>query len=366
MRTPLRHATPALTALLAAAALAPGLLQPTVASANAATRSEHAAQRAERAAERVSRREARERERLERHETRERERTERRAARHDSSVKGAEETGAAPPASAPRSTGGSTTSCQATIEASSNLITAGETVSVFGKVACPGNESADGLQLTVSESQRESAASAAGATALGAAHVASDGTYRLESLALQHTTIFHVRLGNRQARAVVKVAPVVTLKGPDPTAKASTIGGTHAGSTARVTFTGTVMPAQAGTIVSLRVAYGGDGQWQTAALGRVGEGGAYSLTHSFKTPGLVRVRVIAHVHGHSNVNGSSETLAYQVTVGDATSAGTLVPVQPALPIAQPGAGVASQLTTSAFATNAAREHGPSPVTAKTV
>jgi hypothetical protein len=301
MRTPLRRSGQALTALLAIAALTPGLFAPAAASAGAGARAERAVQRAERAAERVSRREARERERAERRETRERERTERRQARH---------AGAGPPASTAPS-GASTANCRATIQASSNWITAGETVSVFGKVTCPGSESAAGMPLAVDQAQQGAGASAAAATPLGAARVAADGSYQLTALTLDSSTVFRVRLGDRGARTVVKVAPAVTLAGPPPATKLSTRGGRHAGGPARVTFTGTVTPAVAGTIVSLQVSDAGDAQWRTVALGRIDEGGSYSLAHSFKTPGQSAVRVVAHMHGR-NVNGVSETLLYQV------------------------------------------------------
>ncbi len=337
MHTPTRRLAPAAVALSAGALLL-GLAAPAaVAHADrSALRAAHAQQhavraeeRATRAAERLAAREARRQEREANRATREQERAARRAERHGSgqgsgetqSAGSGEGTGtsepltpappAAPIAPSTPSAGANVNKCRVTIEAGAALISVGETVTIFGKLTCPPGTSAAEKELTVSE--REHGAGPSSFAALGTATSETDGSYKLTSPALEANTTFRVRVGDHGAHTVVRVAPVVTLSGPSPTAKLSTVGAhPREAHPARVTFSGTVKPGDASGRVSLQVAYAAEGeQWRTVAFGAVASDGSFAVSHAFRTAGEASVRVLAHMRGHNPV-AASETLTYEV------------------------------------------------------
>jgi hypothetical protein len=339
MHTPTRLLAPA-AALLSAAALAPALLTPAPASARGAGQSDRGALRAEREQQRAARAEerasrAQERlatrasERAERKAAREAERAARRSTRHggeaqqnvaaDATTPGTETEGvtvpAEPSAPAKPSTPASADElkhCSATIESSSSEITAGDSVTIFGKLSCPSGVSVGERELTVSEGQQGTAKAAL--TVLGSATTEADGSYKIGSLAFDTNTTFHVRVGHHGARVVVKVAPLVTLSGPSPAAILSTVGGAHAlgARPPKVTFSGTVKPGDGGGRVALQVAYAESGeQWRTVSFANVEADGSYSVGHRFRTAGQASVRVLAHKRGR-NVLAASEPLTYEV------------------------------------------------------
>lgn len=330
MHTPTRHLAPA-AAALSAGAVALGLLAPTAAVAHAdrsALRAAHAQQhalraeeRATRAAERLAAREARRQERGADRAAREQQRAERHgsvqgptetqpAGTGDSAGSGQGEPLAPTPPAAPIA-GANLNKCRVTLETSAALISVGETVTIFGKLTCPPGTSAAEKELTVSE--REHGAGPSSFAALSAATSETDGSYKLTSPALEANTTFRVRVGNHGAHTVVRVAPIVTLSGPSPTAKLSTAGAhPRDAHPARVTFSGVVKPGDAAARVALQVAYTAEGeQWHTVAFGAVASDGSYSVTHAFRTAGEASVRVLAHMRGHNAV-AASETLTYEV------------------------------------------------------
>jgi hypothetical protein len=340
MPTPTRLLAPAV-ALLSVAALAPGLLAPVAASAHgaghrdrSALRAEREQQRATRAEERATRAEerraARDQERAARKATREQERAARRGARRGGAVEqatepstsesgtpgGSEKEAGAPveptaPAQPATPSPTELKKCSATIETSSSAITAGETVTIFGKLTCPTGVSVSERQITVSQGQQGTPA--ADFTVLGVATTEPDGSYKISSLAFDTNTTFRVLIGHRGARSVVKVAPVVTLSGPSPAAILSAVSGHSLGARpARATFIGTVKPGDAGGRVALQVAYAASGEaWRTVSFATVGADDSYSLTHRFRTAGQASVRVLVHMRGR-NVAAASEPLTYEV------------------------------------------------------
>lgn len=184
-------------------------------------------------------------------------------------------------------------------------------MTIFGKLTCPPGVSAGERLLTISEGQPGTPAAAL--AALGTATTETDGSYKIGSIAPAANTTFHVRVGNRGAHVLVKVAPLVTLSGPSPAATLSTVGGHTLGAhPARVTFSGAVKPGDGGGRVSLQVAYAESGeQWRTVAFADVEADGSYSVAHRFRTAGQASVRVLAHMRGH-HVVAASEPLTYEV------------------------------------------------------
>jgi hypothetical protein len=319
---------------LSAAVCSAGPLTSTAAAAHSdrsALRAERQAEHAQRAAERKvraqQRHEAREQERSQRREEREGQRAARREAREQEraehrgertapqtaapSVEGEGQTSEAPPTPAGSESSAELKRCSTTIESSAAQVLAGEAVTLFGKLSCPTGTSVAGRQLTVV--QREQGGSAADFTTLGVATTEADGSYQLTSSALQANTLFRVRGGGRGAHAAVKVAPLVTVDGPSPSAQLSTAGARpFRAHPARVTFTGSVDPGGAGARVSLQIAdVTGGGQWHTVRFADVADDGSYAVPHTFRTAGQFSVRVLVHTHRH-NVPAASEPIVYEV------------------------------------------------------
>jgi hypothetical protein len=296
--------------------------------AHAASRSaaEREALAQEREALRAARSEERAAARAERQAAREQRkatRAQERAARHGNSNAAADDTTTAPSSS---SSSASTRGCTVTIETSAASITAGEAVTVFGKVTCPPSSEAGSAsaassggerQVSIEQTQRGGGAARAFA-ALGTASTEADGSYQLAPVTLQANTVFRVRLGRHGAHTAVRVAPVVTLTAPSPaeaaapTALPSSVSGhTRLAQRSRTTFTGTVAPAAPGARVALQISYPADGeQWRTIAYGDVVDG-SFSISHGFRIPGEAKVRVLAHPKG-ANAPGVSEALTYTV------------------------------------------------------
>jgi hypothetical protein len=293
----------------------------------ASRRAARAQERASREEQRASRKAARARERSKREE----ERASRRQTGHNSTSKGpaqvagspsgagagspGESSANPPPAESGAHTGrNAPSSCHLTIEATSRRITAGEPVTLVGKLLCPSGTSAANQPVTVYQGQPGGGAS--DRSIAGTANTDAEGSYRLVPAAFDTNSVFFVRsLQAHGAHTIVKVAPAITLGGPAAVAQLSTVGGdAHVHALSRATFTGTVSPADAGAQVTLQLEYTAIGEhWRPVAFARVGPSGSYSITHGFRTPGEVSIRVVVHPAGHNNVPAASEPLTYEIS-----------------------------------------------------
>jgi hypothetical protein len=201
--------------------------------------------------------------------------------------------------------------CHLSIEASASLITAGEAVSLSGTLVCASARSAAEEPVTVYERER-----GAGSALVEVATVSTeaDGSYQLTPPTFDTDTVFSVHAERSLgAHTQVKVAPKVTIAGPATGAQLATRGD-HASGAARntFTFTGTVTPAPTGGRVALQREYAASGErWRTIAFASIGPEGQYSITHSFRSPGEMSVRVILHPRG-TNVAAASEPLSYDI------------------------------------------------------
>ncbi|HXP37662.1 MAG TPA: hypothetical protein VN817_07835 [Solirubrobacteraceae bacterium] len=321
--------------LTATAAVALLLTGSAAGNALAAPSAERAAERAARAEERATARAERQATRAQEREARIQQRTARREARHAGSHHATSEPPASDEPSASESPTGETSAskapgtqpsapeaatpasargCSATIEASAARIVAGESVTLFGKVSCPGGL-ADAKRQVITVSEATPAGGGAAARSfdtLAPATPEADGSYQLAPVTPSANTIFRVRVGRHGAHTSVRVAPAVTLSPPAPVALPASIRA-HARAAQRnkTTFSGTVSPASAGARVALQVAYATDGeQWRTIAYGEVVEG-RYSITHGFRIPGEAKVRVVAHAKG-GTAPGVSEAVTYTI------------------------------------------------------
>jgi hypothetical protein len=200
--------------------------------------------------------------------------------------------------------------CRLSVQLSSPRVIAGEQVTLTGALLCPGAAIPTGGAVSVFERGRPHAA--ATRTEVGAAAIAGDGAFHLTTPALEHNSVFLVRLaGAHGARAAVKVAPSITLVGPTAGAQPTARGGARLRGSGRLAFSGTVTPAAAGTRVALQRRYTATGEpWRTVAFAHTDANGSFSVAHGFRTAGSVEVRAVARPPG--DVAGTSNPLTYVI------------------------------------------------------
>jgi len=195
------------------------------------------------------------------------------------------------------------------LEASAHVVSAGETVTLLGRMSCPDTTVGAGEPITIY--QRDGAPRTAMAQ-LAIATSSQDGSYQLTTPPLTSKSVFvaHSALGG-SARATIRVTPTVTLSGPPATgAELATRSGRAHGPN-RFTFSGTVSPAATGGHVALQSEYLGSGErWHTIARGRFDSDGHFSISRGFRAPGEVEVRVLSHVRGQ--LVTASQTLTYDI------------------------------------------------------
>lgn len=275
------------------AAIVAASLAPASAPASALTREERAHRREERAQEREQRAHERAQEREQRtheREARTHEREQRAREREQRAHESEEHT-------APRAVRG----CRLTAHVSTRHITAGEDVSVFGKLLCRQAAGAGERLVTIYRGHRGATGSVAGTVTTEA-----DGSYRLQIASLEANALLLVRAEHaRGTRVVVKVAPRVNLARPESTPD---VAGAYAGAT----FTGTAGAAYAGAPVALQSSFAPTTeQWKTIAYGRVDAQGTFSITRGFRRPGERWIRAVVGLVG-GYVPGASEAVAYDV------------------------------------------------------
>jgi hypothetical protein len=200
------------------------------------------------------------------------------------------------------------TGCHVSIYAEPHVVTSGEAVQVFGALSCPGGASTANQAVTVYE-RTAGRPGFNGFKVIGTATTGAGGVYSITPPAVTTASLFYVRAGGaRSGNRAVKVAPVVTLGGPPDFSQLRT------GVRNRVTFTGTVTPADAGAVIVLqRENATSFEEWIPIQLGVVGPGGSFSLTHTFVVPGAAELRVVVRAHGKFNMRGVSNTLSYEIS-----------------------------------------------------
>ncbi len=319
-----------LATVTASAALAPPVFaQPQGATARLADAAGRAEERATREQERIARAEERAAQRRERQAQRSQRqaqraeeraaRAEQRASRRDNGHAVERPDEATPPtgeagagAGPSRRSAAALGGCRISLQASSNRITAGDTVGLLGSVACPTTANAAMATTPITVEERALGAGPSSFVSVGTATANADGTYEFTPPAIDTNAIFRVRFGRRGAHTTVRVAPTITLDSPTAAAQTSTVHG-QARASRRATFTGTVSPAKPGATVVLQVANSPDGeQWRSVAIGHVGADGSYSIAHGFRTPGELTIRTVVHP-GRLNTPAASEPIDYEVS-----------------------------------------------------
>lgn len=194
--------------------------------------------------------------------------------------------------------------CRIDLFAEPHTVTSGEAIEVFGQLVCPG-ASSQGQTVTI----YGRSVGSPGLKVLSTPTTVAGGFYSfVESDVTTDSYFYASTAGARSATKTVRVAPVVTLGGPPETLPLFT------GLSNRVTFSGSVNPADKGAEVALqRENSASSEEWHVIQLGEVGAGGAYSITHTFGVPGDANLRVVVRAHRKFSVRGISNTLSYGIS-----------------------------------------------------
>ena len=196
--------------------------------------------------------------------------------------------------------------CTSNINVAPAQITAGDSVVVFGRLRCHRRRDAR-------RQDREAA------RAMSPARPASAlvQTHETETLGFYELTVTDVQIQQRlyvseprrgeRSPSVSAFARTSRLQGP-PEGTQLLTGGAH-----KVTFTGTVSPADVGALVVLQRQNALTGnEWHRIDFGFVQSGGSFSIMHTFRVPGDANLRVIVRSQ-RRNSPSPSTVLSYEIS-----------------------------------------------------
>ncbi|HWJ49642.1 MAG TPA: hypothetical protein VNR42_01400 [Solirubrobacteraceae bacterium] len=198
--------------------------------------------------------------------------------------------------------------CRVKLNVAPHTLTAGESVLAYGQLTCavPASEQAQTVTLY------QHSMGAPGYAPAGTATTDEHGFYELTvSSITANSTFYAIAGGAKSATKLARVAAQVTLVGP--TEGSQILTALKTGRRNRVTFTGTVSPADAGAIVVLQrqnAITGND--WHRIELSVVKPDGTYSITHAFGVPGDANIRVLVRSN-RRNVPSASNVLNYEIS-----------------------------------------------------
>ena len=185
-------------------------------------------------------------------------------------------------------------------------ITADEPVTIFGRLVCRGRANAADRVVRLFHH----ILGTPGFTYVQSTTTDAQGFYQFQRAdgVVETNRIWHVRShGAESANRGVRVAAQVTLSGPPEGTQILT------GVANKVTFTGTVTPADVGARVILQRQNALTGnEWHRIDSGVVEASGAFSITHTFIVPGDANLRVLVLSQGR-NVPSPSDALTYEIS-----------------------------------------------------
>lgn len=195
--------------------------------------------------------------------------------------------------------------CRVTLNVAPTQITVGDSVMAFGQLSCGPGANGAGQSVTLFQHIRGTP----GFTSVQSATTEPSGSYEIVLPSVQNSSMFYVRAGNsRSPLRQVSVFALVTLSGPPEGAQLLT------GFANRVTFTGTVDPADVGAHVILQRQNALTGnEWRMIDRSSVvGPGGGFTIVHTFRVPGDANLRVLVRSHGR-NLASISNVLTYEIS-----------------------------------------------------
>lgn len=245
--------------------------------------------------------------------------------------------------------------CNVGLNVAPRQITAGDSVLAFGRLNCTRRASAAAQTVQLFEHVHGTP----GYALAQSTSTDARGFYEMTQVSVQSDSSFYVRSHLAQSgRRHVRVAAQVTLVGPPEGTQLLT------GHPNRVTFTGTVNPADAGAQVILQRQNAITGnEWRRIDRGTVESNGTFSIVHRFIVPGDANLRVIVRSDG-VNIPSPSNVLTYEISQAQnpqLTIAASSDPIffGQSVTISGVAAGVASGPVTLLART--VRQHGFAPV-----
>jgi hypothetical protein len=196
--------------------------------------------------------------------------------------------------------------CRVGVVVAPRRITAGEPVTIFGRLVCRRRANAAGQVVRLFQH----VLGTPGFSYVQSTTTDAQGFYQFQNTGgvVETNRIWHVRSrGAESPNRGVRVAAQVALNGPPEGTQILT------GVANRVTFTGTVTPADVGARVVLQRQNALTGnEWHRIDSGVVEASGAFSITHTFIVPGDANLRVLVLSQGR-NVPSPSDVLSYEIS-----------------------------------------------------
>jgi hypothetical protein len=187
------------------------------------------------------------------------------------------------------------------------VLTAGDPVTIFGRLACRGRVSAADQVVRLFHHLR---GTPPGFTYVQSTTTNAQGFYQFQRAdgVVETSRVWHVRShGAVSANKGVRVAAQVTLSGPAEGTQILT------GPANKVTFTGTVQPADVGARVILQRQNALTGnEWHKIDAGTVEANGGFSIVHTFVVPGDASIRVLVRSQ-RRDVPSTSNVLGYEIS-----------------------------------------------------
>ncbi len=197
--------------------------------------------------------------------------------------------------------------CRININVVPRHITTGEPVTIFGRLLCRGGASAAGGRVV---KLFRHVPGSPGSTYVQSTTTGALGFYqfqRADGVVETNRAWFVSSHGAESAMKGVRVAAQATLSGPPEGTQLLT------GPANKVTFTGTVNPADVGARVVLQRQNALSGnEWHRIDRGHVEAGGGYSITHTFVVPGDANIRVLVRSQ-RRNIPSPSNVLEYEIS-----------------------------------------------------
>ncbi len=197
--------------------------------------------------------------------------------------------------------------CRVTLNVAPRVLTAGEAPLAFGRLTCSKPNEETGQTVTL----YESSVSSPGFSVAGTTTTDSHGFYQLSPSALSTNSSFYVIAdGAQSGTRAAKVAAEVKLEGPpEGVVRTDLLTGRHN----KVTFTGSVSPADAGALVVLQRqnAIRGEEWHRINPLAIVNKEGKFTITHTFAVAGPANIRVMVR-SGMRNIPSPSNILTYEI------------------------------------------------------
>ena len=196
--------------------------------------------------------------------------------------------------------------CRINIEVAPRQITAGDPVTIFGKLTCRRHRGEAGAVVKLFHHLPGS---------FGYGYVQStttdaQGFYeftRADGVVDSNRSWAVSARGARSRAKRIRVAAQVTLSGPATGTQLLT------GRPNKVMFTGTVNPADVGARVILqRQNAATGGEWHRIDRGVVTPGGTFSIEHTFIVPGDANIRALVRSQGR-NIPSASNELEYEIS-----------------------------------------------------